>query len=64
MACLMSIFGQGGLQTLRTTPLMTQDECRSAMEKARRIVMPYETPSATGAASDGRGGGAAEPARG
>ncbi len=65
MACLMSIFGQGGLHTVRTTPLMTQDECRAAMDTARRIVTPYEPPSGVAAAgADGPGGRVAERARG
>jgi uncharacterized protein with GYD domain len=65
LACLMSIFGQGGLATLKTTPLMTQEESRGAMERARAVVTHYQPPSGVGPGpADGNGGRRAEPARG
>ena len=48
LACLMSIVGHGALVTLKTTPLMTPEEGRGAMERAREVVTHYERPSRSG----------------
>jgi hypothetical protein len=48
MACVMSIVGQGGLATLRTTALLTQEEAGGAMNDAKGVFSPYSTPGATG----------------
>jgi uncharacterized protein with GYD domain len=53
LACLMSIFGQGGVASLSTTPLMTPEESRAAMEHARAVITRYEPPSGIEAARDG-----------
>jgi uncharacterized protein with GYD domain len=45
LACVMSIVGQGGLAALRTTPLMTPEQGRAAMELAQKVVTHYEPPS-------------------
>jgi hypothetical protein len=55
MACVMSIVGQGGLATLRTTALMTQEEARGAMDYAKDAFSPYSTPAET--ADEGSTGG-------
>jgi uncharacterized protein with GYD domain len=49
MACLMLILGQGAARTMRTTPLLTQEEARTAMQKANEVFdrTHYEPPSRT-----------------
>ncbi len=51
MACVMSIVGQGGLVTLKTTALITQAEARGAMEAAAADVFSSYSPP--GGAGDG-----------
>jgi uncharacterized protein with GYD domain len=48
MACVMSIVGQGGLVTLRTTALITQEEARGAMNHAKDVFSLYSAPGGTG----------------
>jgi uncharacterized protein with GYD domain len=49
MACLMLVMGHSAARTLRTTPLLTQDEAQVAMQKANEVFdrTPYEPPSRT-----------------
>ena len=44
-ACLMSIAGEGGLESIATTVLMTPEEGQSAMVRAHDVVTPYRAPS-------------------
>ena len=37
-ACLMSVFGQGNVQRIRSTPLLTQEEVNSSIQKARHAI--------------------------
>jgi len=45
LACMMSVLGQGGLVTIKTTPLLTAAESEEAMLLAHSIVSPYQPPS-------------------
>lgn len=47
MACFMTFSGGGGLKAFETTVLLTSDEARSAMEKARSVTTKYQPPSST-----------------
>lgn len=38
LACLMSIFGEGRLQSVKTTVLLTSEAAQSAMRKANAIL--------------------------
>ena len=38
MACLMSVVGQGGLERVRTTVLLTPEEGKEAMENAYAVL--------------------------
>ncbi len=38
MACLMLILGQGAVERIKTTPLMSQDEARGAMDRAHEVL--------------------------
>ena len=38
LACLMSIVGLGGLSTIKTTVLITQEEAKAAMMHAHKLV--------------------------
>lgn len=44
MACVMSIVGQGGLECLKTTALVTQEEARNAMSDAHSKITGYSPP--------------------
>ncbi len=48
LACMMSIVGQGGLATIRTTPLITTEESKEAMLLAHSVISPYQPPSKGG----------------
>jgi uncharacterized protein with GYD domain len=48
MACVMSIVGQGGLASLKTTALITKEEARDAMGDAHDKVSPYTPPERAG----------------
>ena len=39
LACLMSIFGQGGLHKIKTPVLITPEEGQGAMAKAHNLVV-------------------------
>ena len=45
LASLMSIIGSAGLSALKTTPLITQEEAKTAMKLANDMVAPYKPPS-------------------
>jgi uncharacterized protein with GYD domain len=45
LASLMSIVGSGGLSTIKTTVLVTQEEAKAAMMLAHDLVAPYTPPS-------------------
>jgi hypothetical protein len=38
MACLMLVLGQGAVQRIKTTPLISQDAARAAMERAHEVL--------------------------
>ena len=38
MACLMLVLGQGAVERIKTTPLLTQEEARAAMERAHAVL--------------------------
>jgi uncharacterized protein with GYD domain len=38
MACLMLVLGQGAVERIKTTPLMSQDEARGAMDRAHEVL--------------------------
>jgi uncharacterized protein with GYD domain len=37
-ACLMSVLGQGNVDRVRTTPLLTQEEMNGSIQKARHVI--------------------------
>ena len=45
LSCFMSFSGEGGLQSFKTTVLLTPEEARRAMDKARQVVSNYSRPS-------------------
>jgi hypothetical protein len=47
MACVLSIVGQGGLVSLKTTALITNQEAHAAIGDANRVVSPYSAPGET-----------------
>ena len=38
MACLMLVLGQGAVERIKTTPLMSQEEARGAMDRAHEVL--------------------------
>ena len=38
MACLMLVLGQGAVERIKTTPLMSPDEARGAMDRAHEVL--------------------------
>jgi uncharacterized protein with GYD domain len=37
-ACLMTVFGQGNVQRIRTTPLLTQEDVTKSIQKAHHAI--------------------------
>jgi uncharacterized protein with GYD domain len=48
LACIMSIFGQGGLNSVKTTVLIPSDVAQQAMELAQKMVDPGAAPGSAG----------------